>query len=382
MRICYFADGRYIHALRWMKFFAERGHEMHLISFAPMSNENISEMTNIGVKCHGTIGNFHLKKFWLTLWDLKRLRKILRREKIDILHCHFLGANAWYAALSRFHPYIITIMGGGDVVGKDWKPGDDIREKKLTPLALRKADLITSWSQLMADVVRPYCRPETPIEVVHGGIHLDRFVPGPKPEYLLRRLELPVDASVVFSPRLMRPLSNVDKIAAAMAQITAQVPNAFLIIACPPHVIETEYLDRLKGILTENCAIKNTRFVYGIPHGEMADFFRLADVTVSIPDTDGTPMTVLESMACGTPTVIGDLSDYDRAYFENDLTTLMVDQKNSNAIADAVGSYLTNGDLSLSIAEEARRRVVATGGYEYQMGRMEQLYYGLVETPK
>lgn len=361
-----------------MKFFAGHGHEMHIISFAPMSEKNTSDMEGIGVKCHGDIGNFHLKKFWLTLRDLKKLRTTLKREKIDILHCHFLSANAWYAALSGFRPYIITIMGA-DVVGKDWKPGKDVRERKLTPLALRRADLITSWSQSMADVVRPFCRPETPIEVVHGGIHLDRFTPGPKPEYLLRRLNIPADSKVVFSPRLMRPLYNIDRIAEAMGGIAARIPNAFLVIACPSHIVEIEYLEKIKNILTDNGAIGSTRFVEGIPHDEIADFFRLADVTASVPDTDGTPMTVLESMACGTPTVIGELDDYDRSYFEHGLTTLMIDQRDPQSIAEAVLTLLTNTELSSSISAEASWRVLATGGYEYQMGKMEQLYERLFE---
>lgn len=376
MRICYFADGRYIHALRWMKFFSLRGHEMHLISFAPMTEENISAMENIGVKCHGAIGNFHLKRFWLTLADLKKLRTILEQEKIDILHCHFLGTNAWYAMLSGFHPYILTIMGA-DVVGKNWKPSKEFREKRLTPLSLKKADLVTAWSQSLADAVRPFCKLGTSIEVVHGGIDLNRFEPAAKPAYLFERCEIPAGANCIFTPRLLRPLYNTDKLAEAMGIVLARKPNVYLIIACPTHILDASYLEKIEQILKGNSSFENARFIPSIPHDEIADFYRLADVTVSIPDTDGTPMTVLESMACGTPTVIGRLADYDKMYFEDKLTTLMVDQKDPQSIADGVLKYLEDDALTTRIVDEARKRVLETGGYEYQMGKMESLYQQL-----
>lgn len=40
MKICYFADAQSIHTQRWVKHFAKRGHEVHLISVKPAEIEN------------------------------------------------------------------------------------------------------------------------------------------------------------------------------------------------------------------------------------------------------------------------------------------------------------------------------------------------------
>jgi L-malate glycosyltransferase len=373
MRICYYADGRYVHAERWMKFLAGRGHEMHLISFAEVPDHRIEGLKKIGVKYHGSTGNFHIKKFWLTLADLRFVKGVLRNEKIDVLHSHFLGSNAWYGALSGHHPHIITIMGGGDVTGPNWKPDSNRQAKTLTPYALRNADYITSWSRLMADVVEPYCN-GTPIEVVHGGVDLDSFFPGERPAYLLERLKIPTDANVVFSPRLMRPLSNIFEIAQAAEVISGQRPNTFYVVAFPETAVDEEYAARVKLAFEEGAGKNKVRFVSEIAHSEIADYFRLADVMVSIPSTDGTPMTVLESMACGTPTVIGDLPDYDKEYFEHEKTTRMANVKDPQAVAASVLRLLSDKDMAASIAAEARRRVVETGSYEFQMEKMEKIY--------
>jgi glycosyltransferase involved in cell wall biosynthesis len=176
----------------------------------------------------------------------------------------------------------------------------------------------------------------------------------------------------------MRSLSNIDKIAEAFVEVCRSLPNAYLVFAAPASESYDDYKNKVKEILNRSSLTDNARFVGDIPHTEIADYFRLADVTVSIPDTDGTPMTVLESMACRTPTVIGNLSDYDVAYFENEKTTLMVDVQNPQMIAEAVLRLLQDEPLSDKIALEARRRVETDGSYESQMSKMESLYQSLM----
>lgn len=375
MRICYLADGRYIHTRRWMSFFRNRGHEMHLVSFNPMEPEHVREVERLGIVYQGQVGAFHLKRFWLTARDLSWLARLLRRERIDLLHCHFLGANAWLGALSRFRPLVLTVMGGGDVCGPGWHPRG-LRERVLTPHALRRADLVTSWSKVMAEAVRPFCRPGTPIEVIHGGVDLGRFHPGPDPAHLREKLGLPVGARVVFSPRLMRPLSNITQIAAAAELISREEPDIYFLFAGPAVQWEEAYEAEVRKAL--GAAAERARFIRGIPHDEMADYHRLADVTVSVPSTDGTPMTVLESMACGTPVVVGDIPDYDARYFEPGKTALAAKVGDPHSLAEALLRLLREPALAAGLSAEARRRVESNGSYEAQMSRMEQLYRGLV----
>ena len=377
MRICYFADGRYVHAERWMKFFAERGHEMHLISFAELVPDRVEELTKLGVKYHGAIGNFHLKKFWRTLADLRFVKRVLREEKIDLLHSHFLGTNVWFGALSGFHPHVISVMGG-DVTGSDWRPTRNLQERLLTPYALRNADLVSTWGPVLAQRIGPYVRKDMTIEVVHGGVDLLTFAPGPKSAALRGRLDIPDDGFVVFSPRLIRRLYNIDTIAHAAGLVREKRADVYFVIALPAQILDTEYVEEIKEIIAKNGARDVVRFVPTIGHQEIADYFRLADVTVSIPDTDGLGLAILESMACGTPTVIGDLPDYDKEYFENEKTTVMTNVKDPQSVADAILRLLDESETATGIATEARRRVIQTGGYEYQMTKMERIYERLV----
>lgn len=360
-----------------MRFFAGRGHEMHLISFAEVPRERVEELSGFGIKYHGATGNFHLKRFWRTFRDLRFVKRVLREEKIDILHSQFLAQNIWFGALSGFHPHVITAIGG-DVVGADWRPSGSRQERLLTPFALKRADLVTAWGPALASRLRPFVRNGLEIEITHGGVDLKMFSPGPKPSELRKRLNIPETGKVVFSPRLIRPLYNIDTIAHAAALACEQMPETYFIMAFPAHILDAGYAERVKAIFENNAAGEKVRFVPTIRHEEMADYFRLADVSVSIPDTDGLGLAILESMACGTPTVIGDLADYDREYFEHEKTTLMANVKDPRTVADAIVRLLSDTELRKRITVEARRRVEETAGYEYQMTKMEKIYKRLV----
>ena len=376
MRICYLADGRYIHSHRWLNYFSNRGHQVSLLSFAEMQPHDIDAVEKAGGKYLGEMTPFHLKLFWKTIAQHFRLRKILRDEQIDVVHCHFLGVNCWYAALSGFHPFVVTVMGG-DILGDDWKPRAEVREQWLTPFALRKADLITCWSNKLVDVVRRYSRPGVRIEVIHGGVDLVRFSPGPRPEYLLERLSIPRNARVILSPRLMRPLYNLHQIAAAAESVWSTIPDAYFVFAVLPVGKDDLYEARVKDIFRGGNASDRVRFVGPIPHSEMADHYRLADVTVSIPSSDGTPMSVLESMACGTPVLVSRIPNYDSSLIEEGETVLMTNPNYSGAVAASLIKLLQDRSLADRLATEAKRRVISNGSYESQMGRMEQLYQEL-----
>ncbi len=382
MRICYLADGRYVHTHKWLRYFSERGNEMHLLSFAPMTPEHVRAVEEAGGHYHGELANFHVKRFWLTIGGVLSLRRLLRRERIDVLHCHFLGRNAWFAALTRFRPLVLTVMGG-DVTGPDWRPGRELRERYLTPRALRSADLVTCWSSKLTDVVRRYTRPEVPVEVIHGGVDLKRFSPGPRPQYLLDRWGLPSNARVVLSPRLMRPLYNLDLIAKAARKVCAEQSETYFLFAVLPEAKDEAYEAHVRKIVADDpVTAEHVRFIGAIPHEEMCDHYRLADVTVSVPSTDGTPMSVLESMACATPVVVSRIPDYDPHYIEPGRTVLDAPTDDSVALADAILRLTRDRELATRLTAEARKRVEETGSYEAQMSRMERLYNQLLGAPE
>jgi glycosyltransferase involved in cell wall biosynthesis len=175
----------------------------------------------------------------------------------------------------------------------------------------------------------------------------------------------------------MRPLSRIDQIVRAAASVFQRRSNIYFLFAVPSYGGDSQYESEVRALAAKLGIAARMRFVSAIPHQEMPEYYRLADVTISIPVIDGTPMSVLESMACGTPVVVGKIEDYDTEYIEHEKTVVAVDGDSSEGIADGLLRILEERMFSQSLVTEALSRVKATGSVESQMQKMERLYRSL-----
>jgi glycosyltransferase involved in cell wall biosynthesis len=176
----------------------------------------------------------------------------------------------------------------------------------------------------------------------------------------------------------MRPLYNLDKIATVATKVCAARRDVYFLFAYLSEAKDAAYEARVHAIVNESQAKERVRFIGAIPHQEMVDHYRLSDVVISIPSTDGTPMSVLEAMACATPVVVSDIPDYDPYYIEPGETVLAAKADEIEALAEALLLLMDDRAFAERLAAEARRRVETTASYQAQMSRMEQLYQSLV----
>ncbi len=198
-----------------------------------------------------------------------------------------------------------------------------------------------------------------------------------KSDKLRLELRLPLGAKVVFSPRLMRPPYNLHRIAEAARIVMEKDPGIFFVFGYPAVAKDETYEAQVKQVAEASRHPDRFRFIENIPHDAMAEYYRTADVTIAIPSFDGTPMSVLESMACGTPAIVGAIPDYDSTYFESGKTVAMTRVDDPGAIAEAISAVLNDCGAAQEMAREARRRVVESGGFDSQMHKMERLYESL-----
>ena len=102
MRIAYLSIGRHLHTERWIRYFAERGHECHLLTVQPGSIE--------GVRVHDITRPGPTKPVRY-LRSLRVVKRILRDIQPDLLHTHFLTGYGYWGHFSGFHPNVLTVWG-------------------------------------------------------------------------------------------------------------------------------------------------------------------------------------------------------------------------------------------------------------------------------
>ena len=87
-----------------------------------------------------------------------------------------------------------------------------------------------------------------------------------------------------------------------------------------------------------------------------ADVFLQPSITASNGDMEGVPVSIMESMAIGTP-VISTFHSGIPKLLENDKSGLLVPEKNAKAIAEKLHLLYKNITLNYELAEQARIKV-------------------------
>jgi glycosyltransferase involved in cell wall biosynthesis len=157
------------------------------------------------------------------------------------------------------------------------------------------------------------------------------------------------------------------------------VPNAVFIMKdtfCNS-VERQEYVFSLKA-LAESLGVNHViRWVEEVPMAELPQYYCLADVVVSVPSTDGMPVTIFEAMACQKPLIVGDLSAYNEVIIHGQ-TGLRVPVRNPQVLARAMIKIHKNPTLASRLVEESQVILHQYGIFNEQMMRMERYYQGLI----
>ena len=300
----------------------------------------------------------------------RSLHRLLAALDSQVLHGQFVRRFGWQAALSGFHPLVISPWGS-DLLKV--RPGQ-IRTRWWNRFALRWADLVTVSSDGMrAAAIRSGARPER-IELIHHGVDTDRFSPGPPSAALVERIA--ADGQwIIVSPRSIRPLYRQGVVVDALQKLSRGGRRPVLVLSA--RGADADELDRLRRRAEDAGVRDQLRILDDVPHEELHDLFRLADVVVSVPESDSFPVTLLEAMACGRPIVASDLPAVTPVLATIDPTAaeLVAPVGDAAATARAIERALAIGDDDRHrLGDRLRAHVVQTADYDTNMRAMERHY--------
>jgi glycosyltransferase involved in cell wall biosynthesis len=139
----------------------------------------------------------------------------------------------------------------------------------------------------------------------------------------------------------------------------------------------------LAGELTDRARRKGVaervRLVGAVTQDEVAGYLAAADVAVvpSVRDeagnVDGLPNVVMESLASGTPLVTTAAGGIGAVVTDRE-TALVVPERDTRAIAEAVDQLLRHPERRTALGRAAREDVVARHGWSRVAARFEAIY--------
>ena len=359
-----------IHTKRWIRFFAEKGHRVHLLSFASLEAHDIPGVTFHHLKNPLPIEMPGVSYAVNLLPNIVQIKRILNCVKPQVLHAHEAVNYGRFAAFCTFHPLIITPWGT-DIFIKS-KAG---MQKMITCLTLKKADLITTDGENTKDTMLGMGIDGRKIAMIRFGTDTSIFRRAPSDAALKKTLHLE-NKKIVISLRALARSHGVINLIKAIPLILKEIPDARFLIAGgmdydPPYARHL-----MKEVRSLNIA-RFINFVGYLTSEDLPRYLNIADVYVSTGLSDsGLSSSTAEAMACELPIITTDVAD-NRSWIKDGEGGFIVAKNDYKTLTMRIIEVLKDLDARDKFGSINRRAIMKDNDYETEMGKMEDLYYQL-----
>ncbi len=305
----------------------------------------------------------HLIRHKYDVAVIHRLKRLIQRRGIDAVVTVGAGDKMFWGRIAAKFADTPVVLAALHSTG--WPDGVGRLNRTLTP-----------WTDCFIAVAEPHRRylveeehfPAEKVHVIPNGVDTERFRPDAEARRAVRHeLQIDEQAPLIGIVAALRPEKNHILFVSAARRIATQLPAArFLIIGDGPErsVIERAVDD---ADLTEQCLLLGTRT-------DVPRLLAALDVFVLTSVQEANPVSILESLATGTPVVatrVGSVPETVR----DGLTGYTVDPGDAAQIALRTTYLATNRQSARQMGHNGRSLVVRNWSLDKMVRGYERLIH-------
>jgi len=279
-------------------------------------------------------------------------RKIIKKEKIDIIHVHYgLAYGIIGLILKKItkKPLIITLHGGGlDIKGF----------KKIFNLAIKKVLKGSDKVITVSDAIRKKANRiyERDIEVIHNGIHINDF-------------KNKGDNNFVLGVGILSKRKGFEYLIKTAARKELKEVN-FKIVGDGP---EREHLERL----IKDLNLKNVELLGSLSHEKVKEILSECSALVLPSNYDAFGLVLIEAMACSKP-VIGTKVGGIPEVIKDKENGFLIKPGNVNELFLAIKKLMSEKKLRKKMGNKGKERVKKMFTWDITIKKMNKMYKELI----
>jgi N-acetyl-alpha-D-glucosaminyl L-malate synthase BshA len=292
--ICYPTyGGSGIVATELGKELAERGHEIHFISYAPPMRLSRSgpriffhevEVTTYPLFDHPPY----------TLALATKMAEVAQLQNLDLLHCHYAIPHSVsaYLAKSMLNPRrlpVVTTLHGTDIT----LVGSDRSYLPITRFSIEKSDGVTAVSQYLKEATFTTFSIGNEIEVIYNFVNCDFYKPGNNG---LRDVYAARGEKILIHVSNFRAVKRPTDVVEIFARVRREISAVLLMVGDGPERSSAEWLARKNGVE------ESVRFLG--KQENIEEFISISDLLLLPSDNESFGLVALEAMACEVPVVV------------------------------------------------------------------------------
>ena len=296
---------------------------------------------------------------WAWVGDLRRLRRLVQAEAIDVVHTHH-SHDHWLGLACRGRAALVRTFHNQRAV----------RRGLLARALYRRTDALVAVSRGVEDRLRGAGVPAARVHRVSGVVDLARFAADADPAAVRAELGLAPAAAapVIGSVARLAPNRGHELLIQGFRGLLARHPRARLLL-----VGKGEARPRLEALVRELGLEREVLFT-GYRDGDLPAVLRAMDTFVLVgAGSDESCRAALEAMAAARPVVarrIGALPDT----VTHGETGLLVEGEAPDALAAALAALADDPERARRMGELGRQRAIEEFSPERHAAQVEAIY--------
>jgi N-acetyl-alpha-D-glucosaminyl L-malate synthase BshA len=273
---------------------AQRGHEIHFISYAQP------------IRLRGAEPNIHYHEVEVSRYPLfdyppydlalaTRMAEVAQLYDLDLLHVHYAIPHSVSAMLARQMlaagpraqrlPFVTTLHGTDITL-----VGLDRSYLPITRYSIEQSDGVTAISNYLRERTQRIFDVKKSIEVIYNSVNCDIYMRNTKIAEEMRREYAPDNQRVLVHLSNFRPVKRITDVIEIFDRVHKQMPSRLLLIGDGPDRSVAEWLAVQKGIHDDVLFLGKQDQIY--------EKLSIADIMLLPSELESFGLAALEAMAC------------------------------------------------------------------------------------
>lgn len=300
-----------------------------------------------------------------------RLARLMRKEKIDVLHTHLPDADIMGRIAAKIARVPVVISTLHTVYTEKRNPKIRYRIKTFIDRITGNyfADLMLAVSEIVKDYHIKWAKmnPEK-IQILPNPVVLDEFQIDGKFDRIKKKKELAIDTThkVITNVGSLAELKGQTYLIQAMSQIIKATPQATLLL-----VGDGPLRSDLEG-LVKNLGIGGNVYFAGF-RKDIPELLAITDVFVLPSVSEGVSVALLEAMAMEKPAIVTRVGA-NPDIVEDGINGILVPPLNPDALAKAITNLLEDGQKAHKLGIAGRRKAEERFSSRVVVEKLQSLY--------
>ncbi len=359
MKICYLANAASSHTIKWCNYFKDKGYEIVVISLNPgkIKGVKVYNFNESNIRTRSNISKIsYINK-------IGSIKKIVRKEKPDILHAHYASSYGLLGSLINYYPYVLSVWGSDIYIF----PKKNILCKSIIKYNLKKADHIFSTSYNMAKETQLYTKKD--IKITPFGVDTSLF----RPDGMYSRKDN--EKIIIGTVKTLSKVYGIDFLIKAFSLVKKKYPDKDIELHIAGKGEQEEYL---KNLCKDLDIIEDVKFLGYLDNQEnVVRTFNTFDIAVFPSLSESFGVAALEAQSCGIPVIVTDVGGFPEVV-KDKTTGLIINKGDLNQLYSAIKYLIDNEDIRMQMGESGRQFVVNKYDINSNFEYVDMLYKDIV----